>query len=206
MIFPLASTTAFLVDALAQAPVIVRVPEATPEPWTKWLLPTIIQTIVSLASICAGVGIAVWSFRRNRQSEHEQWVRNQKAAHEQWIRDQRKAEWRELLDAIIACELYMVLADRHKKGEIESSAQQQSDTALAMLKVKHCLEDRVFIDGPELSAIRTLWETNANKTTSGGWESLASLLGEHQNLIKEVRETAKKDLIVMSGFDTVINH
>jgi hypothetical protein len=202
MILHAASIAAFFVDKLAQAPVQVQcVQQATPEPMLKWLLPTIVQTVVSLASISAGVLIAVWSFKRNRHTEYEQWIRNQKAGHEQWVRDQKKAEWRELLDAIIACELYMVIADKRSIGEILSSSHQQSETALAMLKVKHCLEDRVFIDNPKLSSIRSLWESNANKTTSGDWESLTCLLVEYQKLIKEVRETAKKDLMVVSAWE-----
>ena len=93
-----ASIVALFVDTVAATPVEIRcAQQPTPESWVKWLLPTIIQTLVSLASIGAGVGIAVWSFRRNRQSEHEQWLRNQNAGHEQWVRDQKKAEWKELL-------------------------------------------------------------------------------------------------------------
>ncbi len=63
--------------------------QSQPDPWQKWLLPTIVQTVVSLLSIGAGVAIAVWSFRRNRQTEHDQ-----------WIRDQRKAEWSCLLRSV----------------------------------------------------------------------------------------------------------
>jgi hypothetical protein len=100
-----AAMLAVLVDQVAQAPVLIQcVQQSAPESWVKWLLPTIVQTVVSLASIGTGVGIAVWSFRRNRQSEHEQWVRNQKAGHEQWIRDQKKAEWKELLIKVAAIE------------------------------------------------------------------------------------------------------
>jgi len=99
---------AFFVDTVAATPETIRcVQQPAPESWAKWLLPTIVQTVVSLASIGAGVGIAFWSFRRNRQSEHEQWLRNQKAGHEQWIRDQRKAEWRDLLKT--AAEIQRVL-------------------------------------------------------------------------------------------------
>jgi hypothetical protein len=83
MILHAASIAAFFVDQLAQVPVQVQcVQQAAPESWLKWLLPTIVQTVVSLASITAGVLIAVWSFRKNRQAQHEQWVR-----------DQKKAEW-----------------------------------------------------------------------------------------------------------------
>jgi len=197
MILHAASIAAFFVVQTQQAQCVVQCTPNPTDSWEKWL-PTFVQTIVSLASIGAGVGIAVWSFWKNRQSEHEQWGRNQRAGHEQWLRDQKKAEWRELLDAVIECELYIVIADTEKKGEIESSAHQKMETALAMLKVKHCLEDRVFIDSPKLSTIRTLWETNANETTSGNWESMETLLVEYQKLINEVRETAKKDLMVVS--------
>jgi hypothetical protein len=99
-----AVTAAFLVDQVAQAPVAVQCVQAAPEPTLKWLLPTLVQTVVSLVSIGVGVGIAVWSFRRNRQSEHEQWERNQTAEHEQWIRDESRAEWKLLLAKIAEIE------------------------------------------------------------------------------------------------------
>jgi hypothetical protein len=86
MVHPSAAMTTFLANIVSQAPVIVQCPQPAPDSWLKWLLPTIVQTVVSLLSIGAGVAIAVWSFRKNHQSEHEQWVR-----------DQKRAEWRELL-------------------------------------------------------------------------------------------------------------
>jgi hypothetical protein len=88
MILHAVSVAAVFVDQLAQAqtPVQIQCVQAAPEPTLKWLLPTIVQTLISLVSIGVGVGIAVWSFRKNRQSEHEQ-----------WIRDQKKCEWKELL-------------------------------------------------------------------------------------------------------------
>jgi hypothetical protein len=52
-------------------------------------LPTIVQTVVSLLSIFAGVGIAVRSFRASKETEHAQWVRNQK-----------KEEWSLLLSSV----------------------------------------------------------------------------------------------------------
>jgi hypothetical protein len=100
MILHVASIAAFFVDQLAFEPVVVQCAPTESESWVKWLLPTIVQTTISLVSIVVGVGIAVWSFRRNRQSEHEQWVRNQKVGHEQWTRDQKKAEWKELLKSV----------------------------------------------------------------------------------------------------------
>jgi hypothetical protein len=106
MMFHLASMVAAFVDQAAQAPVQIQcVQQAAPESWVKWLLPTILQTVVSLASITAGVLIAIWSFRKNRQSEHEQWVRNQNAGHERWILDQKKIEWKELLKVVSDIEI-----------------------------------------------------------------------------------------------------
>lgn len=87
MIVHVPSLIAFLVNAAPQAPIQVQcMQQSSSDPWWKSLLPTIVQTALSLLSIGGGVGIAVWSFRRNRQTEHEQ-----------WIRDQRRAEWREIL-------------------------------------------------------------------------------------------------------------
>src|SRR5271157_2009654 len=100
MILHAVSMVAVFVNQQAFEPIVLQCVSAEPDSWLKWLLPTIVQTVVSLASITAGVAIADWSFRKNRQSEHEQWVRNQQAGHEQWIRDQSKAEWKELMSSI----------------------------------------------------------------------------------------------------------
>jgi hypothetical protein len=106
MILHAASIAAFFVDQLAQAPVQIQcVQQSAQEPTLKWLLPTIVQTVISLLSIFAGVGIAVRSFRANKKSEHEQWIRNQKAGREQWILDQRKSEWKELLLTVAGIEI-----------------------------------------------------------------------------------------------------
>ncbi|HTW80863.1 MAG TPA: hypothetical protein VME23_15055 [Terracidiphilus sp.] len=88
MIFHTVSITAFLASQVNQAPIVVQCAPPAPGPWWKWLLPTIVQTVVSLASITAGVWIAVASFRANKRKEHEQWVR-----------DQKKTEWSGLLRA-----------------------------------------------------------------------------------------------------------
>jgi hypothetical protein len=87
MILHTMALTVLSVVQMSQAPIVVQcVQKSEPESLVKLLLPTIIQTIVSLASITAGVLIAVASFRANSRKEHEQWVR-----------DQKKAEWKELL-------------------------------------------------------------------------------------------------------------
>jgi hypothetical protein len=105
MILHAASIAAFFVDQLTQAPVQIQcVQQSTTESWLKWLLPTIVQTVIGLSSITAAVVISVRSFRRNREAEHEQWLRNQKAGHEQWVRDQKKAEWGTILS-------YLTVAD-----------------------------------------------------------------------------------------------
>ena len=102
--------------------------------WVKWLLPTIVQTVVSLLSIAAGVGIAVWSFRRNRQTEHEQWVR-----------DQKLGEWRELISAVASVEdLIPILIDER----LDLDALKQ-----AILRVVPYLRNRLFIS-KELQEIR----------------------------------------------------
>jgi len=88
MIHSVVSMVAVFVDQMTQAPVVVQCAPVATESWLKWLLPAAVQTVVSLLSIAAGVMIAVWSFRRNRQSEHEQ-----------WIRDQKRTEWKEILQA-----------------------------------------------------------------------------------------------------------
>jgi hypothetical protein len=79
-----------IINQVSQAPTVIQCLQKTePDSWLKWLLPTVIQTFVSLASIAAGVLIAVNSFRANSKKEHKQWILGQK-----------KAEWRELLKAL----------------------------------------------------------------------------------------------------------
>ena len=97
VIHPIALIAALFVDQLAPAPVQIQcVQQSMPESWLKWLLPTIVQTVVSLLSIFAGVAIAVRSFQANRKTEHEQWVR-----------DQKKAEWKEIVEALNKCHPYL---------------------------------------------------------------------------------------------------
>jgi hypothetical protein len=124
MILHADSMVAFSVGQVTQAPVIVQCAQAAPESWLKWLLPTIVQTVVSLASIAAGVLIAVCSFRANKKSEHEQWLRNQEAGHVQWIRDPKKVKWRELLDAASECEVDLLIfsAPKVEADELQAAS------------------------------------------------------------------------------------
>jgi hypothetical protein len=127
MFFHPAALLAFFADQATQAPVVAQCPQAAPESWVKWLLPAIVQTVVSLISIAAGVGIAVWSFRRNRQTEHEQWVR-----------DQKLGEWRELISAVASVEdLIPILID--EKLDLDALKQ-------AILRVVPYLRNRLFIN------------------------------------------------------------
>jgi len=113
MILHAASMAAFLVDQLAQAPVVVQCASAAPEsPW-KW----IIQSVIPVAG---GTLIAVWSFVQNRSSEQTQWVRNQKAALEQWKREQRKSEWSQLLRSIAEVERVLRMGATMYKDRIQS--------------------------------------------------------------------------------------
>jgi hypothetical protein len=86
MMFHAASITAFFLQQTPQPQCVVRCVQAAQEPTLKWLLPTIVQTIISLASIAAGVLIAVWSFHATSNRGHKRWVL-----------DQKRAEWKELL-------------------------------------------------------------------------------------------------------------
>jgi hypothetical protein len=97
MILHAASMAALFVDQMAQAPVVVHCAQSAPEPTLEWLLPTVVLTVISVVSITAGVLIAVWSFRKHRQTEFDLWSRSQQTQQKQWLRDQEKAEWKELL-------------------------------------------------------------------------------------------------------------
>ena len=107
MIFHAVSMTAVLAGQAAQVPVVLQCTPATLDPWWKGLLTTVVPTVVSLLSIGAGVEIAVWSFKKNRRSEQEQWERNQQAAHKQWILDNKKQEWQKLISLAAKLEFHM---------------------------------------------------------------------------------------------------
>jgi len=131
MFFHPAALLAFFADQATQAPVVVQCPQAAPEWWVKWLLPT---SVVGLLSIAAGVGIAVWSFWRNRRTEHEQWVR-----------DQKLGEWRELISAVASVEdLIPIKID--EKLDLDALKQ-------AILHVVPYLRNRLFIN-KDLQEIR----------------------------------------------------
>ena len=134
MFFHPAALLAFFAGQATQAPVVMQCPQAVLEPWVKWLLPTNAQTVVGLLAIVAAVGIAVWSFRRNRQTEHEQWVR-----------DQKLEEWRELISAVASVEdLIPIKID--EKLDLDALKQ-------AILRVVPYLRNRLFIN-KDLQEIR----------------------------------------------------
>ncbi len=124
-----AALATFLLGTALQQP--------APDPMLKWLLPTIVQTAVSLLSIFAGVAIAVRSFRANTRSEQKQWERNQRAAQDQWAREQRRAEWKELLQQIANIE--------HKIPVLVSGPRDHKDLGPAVLSILPLLRGTVFI-------------------------------------------------------------
>jgi hypothetical protein len=86
MILHSTSMLVILAGETAQTPTHVQcILQMPSDPWWKWLL----QFVLSVIPVAGGVLIAVWSFRRSRQTEHEQ-----------WIRDQKKAEWSCLLRSV----------------------------------------------------------------------------------------------------------
>jgi hypothetical protein len=133
MILHAASIAAFFVDQLVQAPVQIQcVQQTAPESWLKWLLPTIVQTVVSIASITAGVGIAVASFRANKKTEHEK-----------WIRDQKKAEWSQLLECAANINRIVYLGQTMNR-EIEEGLKNELKPAIRALSV--ALANCIFLE------------------------------------------------------------
>ena len=106
MVLHAASMAAVFVDQVALAPVVVQCAPNAPDSWLKWLLPTIVQMVVSLLSIFAGVGIAVRSFRANKRTEHEQWVR-----------DKKMSEWSTLMHRLT--EAYQYFSHYSPEGKIQ---------------------------------------------------------------------------------------
>jgi len=127
MFFHPAALLAFFTDQATQSPVVVQCPQAAPESWVKWLLPANVQTVVSLLSIVTGVGIAYWSFWRNRKTEHEQWVR-----------DQKLGEWRELISVVASVEDLIPIKIDEKLDLVALKR--------AILRVVPYLRNRLFIN------------------------------------------------------------
>lgn len=181
MISQIASFAAALADHMTLAPVVVQCPPTPPDPWWKWLLPTLVQSIFSLFSIAAGVAIAVWSFRRNRQTEHEQ-----------YFRDHRRAEWRELLDKIGAVSVAMTI-DRPK--------QQISDRLRdSLVELAQCLDSRMFIEQQILGRFYAELTECLEKLSDGllPKERGAEVLTRIRNFTDDLRSTASADVTQQS--------
>jgi hypothetical protein len=187
MILHAASIAAFFAAQTQQAQCAVQCVQATPDSWLKWLLPTIVQTVISLASITAGVWIAVASFRANKIAEHKQWVR-----------DQKKAEWRELLDRVSPVCIRLTL-DRPKGTMLNDKVTKE----LAYLV--QCLDDRIFIERNivgEISEQVTACIDTISRYTSVQVSCIEStpedqgkeILKSIRDITESVRNAAKKDL------------
>ncbi|MGD0729838.1 MAG: hypothetical protein ABR956_01145 [Terracidiphilus sp.] len=204
MMLHVASMAAVFVDQVTQAPIQIQcVQQAAPESWVKWLLPTIVQTVVSLLSIFAGVAIAVRSFRANRTTEHEQWIRNEKAGHHRWLREQKKAEWREVLDAIKECQDSLPLVSLLEDGTPVSK-----DVLPAyhrVRKLQQILYDRLFIDqttiAPLMSAFLDVSEQSKKAMAGEGFKYAIA----YAAFVDKARKAAIKDLGVGGLNDTEAN-
>jgi len=183
MILQIASLAAIALGQTAQTPVVVQIQQTATESWVKWLLPTVIQTIVSLASITAGVWIAVASFRANSRKEHAQ-----------WILDQKKAEWRELLDMLNADKPHITsLSKSHHNEPIEI----QFDTAQWVHNVNKIFMDRLFIDENIIRPLQSHWlniKARAQAGQEGDIVARKEATLEFLILVEEIREAAKKDM------------
>lgn len=157
MILHAISMVAVFVDQATQAPIVLQCAPASPDPWWKW----IIQSAIPVAG---GTLIAVWSFVRNRQSEHEQWIRNQNAGHEQWVRDQCKAEWKELFSRIANIE--------HEIPVIVTGIPTHEDLESIVLDVLPLLRSTIFIYPTlESNGLIAKWQSYV-KYVSGKFQSI----------------------------------
>jgi len=115
---------ALVVGAAQQTPIQIQcVQQTSTESWVKWLLPTIVQTVVSLVSITAGVSIALWSFREASKKEHRAWVM-----------DQKTAEWKGLLAR--AAEMDNVIPPELGENQYETAAKQLLSTTHELQKAR----------------------------------------------------------------------
>jgi hypothetical protein len=196
-----AALLAPFLDTVSQAPIIVQCSQPVPEPLLKWLLPTLVQTIVSLVSIGSGVGIAVWSFRKNRQSDSEQWVR-----------DQKKAEWRELIEAANTCEDVVSACERIIRGKDQSLIIKRVDKlAVKRRIVLQRMRDRLFIN-ESVIPLREAWLTMGNrirkarsnfrKNPDSDVTAIKEELNMIKGIVKQVRETARQEITRFGSSNT----
>lgn len=140
MVLQTAGLFAFVAGAVQQNPVVVQfaqnpVPvlvQTVPESLAIWLLHFLAQLLVSIIPVAGGVCIALWSFKKNRQSEHEQ-----------WLRDQKKAEWHELLELLNSSMLPLAKKDHINDDAIKS-----------ITSFQLCLSSRIFIADATLEPYR----------------------------------------------------
>jgi hypothetical protein len=149
MVFHAAELIAVWIQAAQQNPV-VNCPASEQESWVKWLLPTIVQTVISLAAIGSGVWIAHWSFVKNRDQEQKQWERNQKATHDQWLRDQKKNEWSNLLRCIADVQRILIPSDETPEHNAEQIARELHPAIREMwIAAESCVFTKEFLEKDE---------------------------------------------------------
>lgn len=182
MVFHTAGLVATFVDQMQQGPVVVQCAQATPESWVKSLLPTFVQTVVSLASITAGVWIALWSFRASGKREHERWVL-----------DQKKAEWREILEAIKVCEDYLPITGVIQE---EIPVGVKKDAYQRTRRVQQLFYDRMFVDHSALSEVLAKWNS-VNEMIQMEELSQSNYTSAYIGLVEFTRRVARKDLKVL---------
>jgi hypothetical protein len=189
MISDVLATIGLIVQQVKQTPITVQL-TPPPDPWWRWLLPTIVQTVISLASISAGVLIAIWSFRANRKTEHEQWVR-----------DEKKAEWRELLDVLSEgqdpVQLVAVLEKQPYSGATASAEGYRTNVYNKVRRVQQVLDDRMFIQRKALTPVINLWlKARENARTTEGTEYSPIYALTYVSLIDCARQAARNDLSI----------
>jgi hypothetical protein len=183
MILHFASTAVHFADQLAQAPVQIQcMQEAAPESWLKLWLPTIVQTVVSLASITTGVWIALWSFHMTGKRDHFR-----------WMLDQKKAEWREILIAINACRDSLPLTALLQVQQIaESSVAREAYEKV--LKAQQTIFDRLFIDALAIDPVVSGWENINGKAKKADLVNADDFANAYLAFVNQVRNAARKDL------------
>jgi hypothetical protein len=175
MILHAATLAAFLVDQIQQAPIVVQcVQKDEPESWAKWL-PTIVQTVVSLASITAGVLIAWRSFLATSEKDHRR-----------WLLDQKKAEWRELLDVLGRTYFPLALAAQSGQGL-------PTHHVAVVNRAMRIMKDRLFIDETARRTLFKKFEDFAKVYQFANPPNVNAMIDLLQ-LIEDARGEAKKDI------------
>jgi hypothetical protein len=183
-----AASISVFVAALQQAPVALQCAPAIPQPeWKFWvtaLSPWVGPLLSGVVSIYVAWRVFRWQSGKDRNH---------------WYQDGLLAEWRELVDAVNACEVAV--------DDMRLSTRTVTIDEFARLRriALQRMRDRLFIDDAILSPVRKRWADTYEKVKQAraenkpGAEAHNAMVKEIRILARLVRVTAKRQIRLTSA-------